>query len=90
MLMGNYKPPDFTAKFIERTKVARETGGFETAKDMAKALGIPVPTYRKYEERSPMPHHLIPKFCSLTSISYQQLFGQVAQGGLGNVRNKTA
>ena len=75
MRMGNYKPPDYTAKFVERTRVARETAGYERPEDMAKVLAVPATTYKKYETRTCMPHHLIPRFCAIAGIGYQQLFG---------------
>lgn len=90
MVMGNYKPPDFTAKFVERVRVARDTAGYTHPDDMAKALGVPVTTYRKYESRSCMPHHLIPKFCALTGVGYQQLFGAPTKIDQGNAHDHAA
>jgi len=90
MDMGKYKPPDYTAKFVERVRVARETAGYDHPDKMAKALGVPITTYRKYESRSCMPHHLIPKFCALAGIGYQQLFGASTGKSQGNAQNHAA
>lgn len=90
MGMGNYKPPDYTAKFVERTRVARETAGFDQPKDMAAALGLPPSTYIKYETRTCLPHHLIPKFCAVAGINYQQLFGAPSKASQGNASSRAA
>lgn len=91
MKVAKYKPPGFTDKFVERTRVAREAGGYETPEDMARALGIPASTYRKYEARSPMPHHLIPKFVAITGCTYQSLFGKSSPAVVsGNGQTKIA
>ena len=41
---------------------------------MADALGIPAGTYTRYETRTMMPHHLIPRFCQLTGVNADWLF----------------
>jgi hypothetical protein len=65
------RPPDklspaaYRAAFFRRVRTARE---FYTEEPglMAEALGIPAGTYTRYETRTMMPHHLIPRFCQLT------------------------
>jgi hypothetical protein len=41
---------------------------------MAEALSIPAGTYTRYETRTMMPHHLIPRFCQLTGVNADWLF----------------
>jgi len=41
---------------------------------MADALGIPAGTYTRYETRTMMPHHLIPRFCQITGVTTDWLF----------------
>jgi hypothetical protein len=43
-----------------------------TTADMAAALQIPAENYRKYENRTPMPHHLIEPFALIVGrdVSY--------------------
>jgi hypothetical protein len=82
-----YIPPDFAERFQARTKMLRESAGYRTTSDMGRALGIKPDTYSKYELRSLLPHHLIPKFLELTGADYKHLFGpsQPAQReALGN------
>jgi transcriptional regulator with XRE-family HTH domain len=68
----------FKRQFIARTKLAREGTGKSQA-EMAVELGIggkdPQGTYKQYEVRSYLPHHLIPRFCQLTGVSLEYLFG---------------
>lgn len=54
---------------ISLTKYAREAAGYKTQAAMAEALGIETGTYNKYETRSIIPNHLIPKFCELTGVT---------------------
>lgn len=51
--------------FVKRTKYLREEAGF-TQESMAKALRISKETYAKYEQRTPLPHHLIAPYCEAT------------------------
>lgn len=51
----------FENALCARVKALREEKGW-TAEQMAIALGIPPDRYRKYENRSPMPQYLIPRF----------------------------
>ena len=75
MGMAKYKPQRYTEQFTQRTKMLREAAGYESYKDMAKALGLSAPTYYHYETRTCLPHHLIPEFIRLTGSNYQVLFG---------------
>ena len=73
------RPPDkmtpaaYRAAFYKRVRTARE---FYTEEPgiMAEALNVPPGTYTRYETRTMMPHHLIPRFCQLTGVSADWLF----------------
>lgn len=56
---------EFNRGFVRRVKEAREALGWTQAV-MAESLGIPFERYKKYEQRSPLPHYLIARFCKLT------------------------
>ena len=56
---------EFNISFVRRVKEAREAVGWTQA-FMADSLGIPLERYKKYEQRSPLPHYLIVRFCQLT------------------------
>jgi transcriptional regulator with XRE-family HTH domain len=55
---------EFLAAMLARTRALRLKRGFNK-KQMAEALGIPYDNYRQYEKRSPLPHHLIPRFAAI-------------------------
>lgn len=63
----------FKQAFIERTARAREEGGFSQAV-IAELLGLAQDTYKQYETRSFLPHHLIPRFCMICRISPAALY----------------
>lgn len=70
----------FKEEFTARVAFARHKAGYTQA-TMAEALGFgPVDDpagqskYHKYEKRSLMPHHLIPKFCALCEINVAWLY----------------
>ncbi|MCC2652154.1 MAG: hypothetical protein K0Q60_2317 [Microvirga sp.] len=63
----------FNVEFCMRTKAIREEMGWGQA-SMAKALGISLDAYKKYEIRSPLPHRYVEKFCLITGVSAEQLF----------------
>ena len=71
----------FAKAFVARTRLVREASGY-SIEDMTRALRIPRNTYLKYEARSPLPHHLVPRFCELTHCSVWYLFS-----GLPDSRN---
>jgi transcriptional regulator with XRE-family HTH domain len=49
---------------LERTAKAREAKGW-TQDIIARALGVPLERYKKYETRSTLPPYLIERFCRL-------------------------
>lgn len=63
----------FKAKFCRRVAELRDARGW-TQQQMADALGIPLDAYKKYENRSPLPHYLVPRFCLLTDVDAELLF----------------
>jgi DNA-binding XRE family transcriptional regulator len=58
----------FNAALFDRVKSIRESKDW-TAEQMATALGIPAERYRKYENRTPIPHYLIPRIALLSGRS---------------------
>ena len=64
----------FKAAFIARTAAAREAANM-TQQEVADALQIAQDTYKQYETRSPLPHHLVPAFCAVVGADPGELFG---------------
>lgn len=64
----------FNNGLCARTRELRERLSW-TAEQMALALGIPAPRYRKYETRSPLPAYLMPKFVLFTNSDFDFLIG---------------
>ncbi len=65
-------PTEFEALYLARVKALRELKGW-TAEQMATALGIPADRYRKYENRTPLPHSLMERFAIITGVSLEFL-----------------
>lgn len=63
----------YRAAFAARVKSAREDRGFTQA-GIAELLGVDQGTYKQYEVRSYLPHHLIPRFCLACGVSLDWLF----------------
>ena len=63
---------EFNIAFVQRVKEAREAVSWTQA-FMADSLGIPLERYKKYEQRSPLPHYLIPRFCQLAGCDIYYL-----------------
>jgi hypothetical protein len=66
-------PATYRAAFFKRVRTARELYT-EDYKVMAHALGIQEGTYYRYETRTMLPHHLVPRFCQLTGVNADWLF----------------
>jgi hypothetical protein len=66
-------PAAYRAAFFKRVRTARELYT-DSPQDMAKALGVPYGTYVRYETRTMLPHHLVPRFCQITGVSAEWLF----------------
>lgn len=65
-------PAAYRASFFKRVRAARALFT-ENPPEMAKALGVPRDTYYRYEERTMLPHHLIPRFCEITGVTVDWL-----------------
>ena len=78
--MTKKEPPGvFNAAMCRRLKDARKAAG-ETQASFADKLGITMEAYRKNENRSPLPHYLIPRACrELGMDSWYFLTGQFRQ-----------
>jgi hypothetical protein len=82
-------PATYRSAFFRRVRTARELFS-EDYKAMAHALGIPEGTYYRYETRTMLPHHLVPRFCQLTGINADWLFnGPSAARALSSPRAAT-
>jgi transcriptional regulator with XRE-family HTH domain len=54
----------YNHELIARTKFAREATGF-SQEEFAGFMGVVQGTWKQYETRTRLPHHMIVKFCSL-------------------------
>lgn len=66
--MGRAKTPvQFNKQLAERLKAARIAAGYDTKEPFAKALGVELERYKKWESgRTPIQHEFIPRACELT------------------------
>jgi hypothetical protein len=62
----------FNNGVIERTARFRRESSM-TAEQMAFVLSVPPDRYRKYETRSVLPAHLMPKFCITVGCDLEHL-----------------
>jgi transcriptional regulator with XRE-family HTH domain len=60
----------FNIALCARVRMLRESLDW-SAEIMAEALGVPAARYRKYENRTNLPHYLIPRFARLTGYSVE-------------------
>jgi hypothetical protein len=67
-------PTQFKRDFCLRLRSFRVAAGYQEAADFAKALGLLPNTYSKYENRSLLPHYLIPRVCELLDIEVTELY----------------
>lgn len=67
-------PKRFREQFCERLRAARIAAGYDDQSAFARLLGIAPNTYSKYETRSYMPNHLIPRACTLLGIEIAFLY----------------
>jgi transcriptional regulator with XRE-family HTH domain len=65
---------NFDRAFCARVRAAREARNMTQA-DIARALGISLGAYQKYETRTPLPHHLVEEFAKITGVAIGALFG---------------
>ncbi len=72
MTLMNKDKDNYNRLFVARTRQAREYAGMTRA-EVATMLGIKAPTYHKYENRTPLPHYLIERFCVLVRCNVEWL-----------------
>lgn len=65
-------PATYNTQFINRVRAARALYTNEP-KEMARALGVREDTYYRYEKRTMLPHHLMPRFCEITGVTIDWL-----------------
>ena len=63
----------FQEDFIERTRQARVESGLKQ-QQVCDILGIDQGRYSKYEKRSPLPHHMVGRFCLVCRVSSDWLY----------------
>jgi transcriptional regulator with XRE-family HTH domain len=73
--MTDRRPPldNFRSDFCARTARARLAKNW-TQQQMADALAVELSTYQKYEKRTPLPHHLVYRFCLICEVEMEWLF----------------
>lgn len=68
-------PVRYRAEIAERLRSARIMAGYSTQAEFAKALGIELERYKKWESgRTPIPYQYVPIACALLSIDANYLF----------------
>lgn len=72
-ILGLMTPTEFRKAFVGRVRQIRESLGWSPT-HMAEMMNVEIESWRKYEKRTPLPHHLIPKFCLLTGVDVWYLF----------------
>lgn len=78
ILMGQNVPmidklkSTYKSAFLARVVAARKQR-YETQDAAATALGLEQDTYKQYESRSLMPHHMIPRFTAICGVSMDWL-----------------
>lgn len=79
---------DYDLGFLARTFAAREALNM-TQDEFAEQLGgMSQDTYKQYETRGPLPHHLIDPFLNLTGVSWEYLFTGRGEGPAWRERYK--
>jgi transcriptional regulator with XRE-family HTH domain len=63
---------EYRKALVARVKAARKAHGW-SQEFVATSLSIPLPTYKKYESRTPIPHYWIERFCILTGTDLYYL-----------------
>lgn len=72
-LRGHMTPTEFRKAFVGRVRQIRESLGWSRS-EAAEEMGVSLDTWIKYETRTPLPHHLIPRFCRATRADIWFLF----------------
>jgi transcriptional regulator with XRE-family HTH domain len=71
--MSASTPSGWKDKFCRRCAELRNARGW-TQEQMVVALGIPLERYKKYEQRSPIPHDLLARFALLVNVDLATLY----------------
>lgn len=67
---GQVTPARFKKEFCARVRLARLSARLEP-EQVAEFLEVPVDTYRRYELRTLLPHHMIPKVSYLFGVDLE-------------------
>lgn len=67
---GTISPARFKKEFCSRLRLARISAGMEP-EQVAEHLGIAVDTWRRYELRTLLPHHLLPRVSYLFGVDVE-------------------
>lgn len=75
--MGRAKTPvQFNKELAMRLKAARIAAGYDTQAPFAKALGVELERYKKWESgRTPIQHEFVPRACELTGKDANYFYG---------------
>ena len=76
--MSSQASSAFDRAFCATVKALRQRKGW-TQRQMATALGVSLENYRKYENRSLLPHRHIQAFCLIVDITPDELYEQAAR-----------
>lgn len=71
-------PARFKKEFCARLRVARIAARYEP-EQVADLLGVAVDTWRRYEVRTLLPHHLLPRVCELFGVTVDFFYAQPEQ-----------
>lgn len=71
---------DYRRNVCDRLRQLRIDAGYQSQAEFAEEIGISANTYSKYENRSLIPHRLIPLVCEMLNCSsWYYLTGQPSQ-----------
>lgn len=65
---------EYELGFLARTFMARQQTHMTQDEFAGKLGGLSQDTYKQYEVRGPLPHHLIDPFLNLTGVTWEYLF----------------
>ena len=73
LVLSRSSRQEYNRNFCRRLSSFRKRAGYKTQADFARELGVLASTYSKYEERSPLPHYLLPDACDLLDCGVYEL-----------------
>jgi transcriptional regulator with XRE-family HTH domain len=68
-------PARFKKEFCARVRLARLAARYEP-EQVAEIIGVPVDTWRRYELRTLLPHHMIPRVAALFGVDVEFFYMQ--------------